>query len=565
MLRELTIKNFALIDSLTIELSDGFNVLTGETGAGKSIIIDAIGILIGDRASCDFIREGCDKAIIEGYFDFSNEEELIDKLKETGLLDNEVNDILLSREITRIGKNVCRINGRMVSLNLYQELGRELIDIHGQNQEQSLFSTAKQLMLLDLFGGKKILDKKIIVKNLFDEMSILQVKLDNIKSNLLDKENKIDFLKYQIAEIAEANLQPKEDDDLVQEKNILANSEKLSKSTALIYRYLFSGDKEIQSAYDSLGLALNEMEVLVSLDPRFMSIKNGMESIMYQLEDYAREVEKYSENIEHDPYKLDAIEQRLDLIKQLKRKYGQNIEDILCYFANIQEQLSRLEDSENEVDQLNLQLEKIRQDYLKECLELSEIRKEKALELQVMLNDALVDLELPNSQFEIKVETLDKYQSNGIDTVHFLFSSNIGENLKNLEKVASGGEISRVMLAFKSVLAEVDVIPTLIFDEIDTGVGGSAILSLGNKLSKLALKKQVICVTHSPQLASFGDTHFHIYKQIIKDRTLTKIKKLQHQERIEEIARMLGGIDRLEGAREHAEKMLNFAFNEKCV
>ncbi|WP_227766033.1 DNA repair protein RecN [Zhaonella formicivorans] len=563
MLRQLNITNFALIDALSVDLTPGFNVLTGETGAGKSIIVDAIGILIGGRASGDFIREGQDKAVIEGFFEI-NDDELAARLADLGFT-CEDESLMLTREIVKSGKNICRINGRMVPLSLYQEVGKELIDIHGQNQEQSLLSPARQLKLLDSFGGQQLLTQKNIVAEKYGIIQEKKKKLAELRGGTEDKETRLEILRYQIEEISKADLKPGEEEELAQEKKILANAEKLAAGANKIYSVIFGGEREYRPVYDLLGLVLSELESLADLDPALGEIKSGIESITYQLEEYAREIRKYGDKIEYDPGRLEQIEQRIDEIKRIKRKYGNSVEAVLQQLEQNKAQLAKLEQSTELIAELEAELAEQERSLLEECMVLSNLRLATARLLEEAIGKALRELELQNSIFTIELSAIDKPLASGTDYVEFLFSPNPGEGLKPLAKIASGGEISRVMLAFKSVLAEVDALPTMIFDEIDTGVGGKAILSLGLKLARLAEHHQVLCVTHSPQVASFADTHFYIYKEIVKNRTKTRIQKLNYEERVLELGRMLGGADRLESALEHAKEMLNFALKEKCV
>lgn len=563
MLRQLTITNFALIDSLCLELTPGFNVLTGETGAGKSIIVDAIGILTGSRASTEFIREGQDKATIEGFFELE-QPGLVQRIAELGVLVEE-NCLSLSRELTRNGKNTCRVNGRLVPLSLYQRIGRELVDIHGQNQEQSLLSPAKQIELLDSFGGPEIAKQKEIVAKYYDILMKLKRELQELAEDGGDTETKLEILRYQIEEISNAQLKPQEEEELIQERKILANAEKLAGGTEKVYSALYAGGGESVSAYDLISCALAELEQLSEFDPKLQAIKEGLESLNYQLEDFAHEIKKYSENIEFDPGHLEVVERRLDAIRQLKRKYGGSIEAVLEHLEKLKQQREKLEKRSQLFESLSEQLTEAEEQYQKECLTLRSLRWKTAKVLEEKISNALHDLDFVNSTFKVEFTEANKPQRNGMDQVEFMFSPNPGEGLKPLNKIASGGEISRVMLAFKSVLAEVDAIPTLIFDEIDTGVGGKAVLSLGQKLASIAMHRQVISVTHSPQVASFGDTHFCVYKEVIDNRTITRIKNLTKEERVMELARMMGGAELSDVVLKHAQEMLDFAYQEKCV
>lgn len=563
MLKQLSIYNFALIEKLSMEFDVGLNILTGETGAGKSIIIDAIGILIGGRASSDFIRENSEKAIVEGFFELSSDF-LSSILTNLGLSFFE-DGLILTREIARNGKNVCRINGKLVPLNVYHEIGKELIDIHGQNQEQSLLAASKQLLLLDGFGGQELLKQKEIVAQKYQELEETNKQLAELGDDLGKKDSQLDYLRFQQHEIQRADLKPEEEGDLVKEKGIIANAEKLGSALQQAYSLLYGGNKDFRPAYDLLSMVAHELESIKNFDEKLEKIKNRIENILYEVDDLAREINIYQQGVDYDEGRLDEIEQRLNIIRQLQKKYGGNYNNIMDNLRKINEAITRLENCAQQAEALELKKEILSREYLAECQKLRKHRLRAADALKGAIEETLQELDLGSSQFAVEITEAGKLQAAGLDYIEFYFGSNLGEGLKPLAKIASGGEVSRIMLAFKSVLAEADDIPTLIFDEIDTGVGGKAIMDLGNKLAKLGRHHQVICVTHAPQVASFSDVHFYIYKEFVEGRTVTKIKKLDGQERVTELARMLGGMEHMESTLLHAQDMLNYAVKEKCV
>jgi len=562
MLKQLTIKNFALIDHISIDFGDYFNVLTGETGAGKSLIVEAVGLLSGQRGSADFIREGCDKSFIEGYFELNNDK-IINELTDLGL---DVTDgLVLSRELAKNGKNSCRINGRLVPLSFYGEVGNKLIDVHGQSQELALLSPVKQMELLDSFAGEELLSVKNKVLFLYTEIRKLKKKIDDYQLFTENRAAKLDFLDHQIRELENASLKVGEEEELQQEQKILSNYEKLVVGCNTAYNYLLRGEREGYSAYDIINYALTELEKLKDLDPKINSTVEGLRTIVYQLEEYAREIRFYADNKEYDPYRLEKIEERLNEIRTLKRKYGLSVEELITKLSELKEEHAKLEESSKNLDSYEKDLTELETQIKAECAILHTLRLDAAGKLERQINLVLEELNLPEAKFTIHVEEKEGYEADGFDRIEFYFCPNKGESPKPLAKVASGGEISRVMLAFKSVLNQYANVPTIIFDEIDTGVSGETIINLSKTISKLAKTSQVICVTHSPALASFADTHFLIFKKLESTRTITKVLKLGYEERIKELSRMLGGAEHIDTAAKHAKEMLKFALNEKCV
>lgn len=562
MLKQLIIKNFAIIDHITIEFANSFNVLTGETGAGKSLIVEAIGLLTGHRASNDFIREGSDKAFIEGYFELSDDK-VITELENLGL---EVSDgLILTRELLRNGRSSCRINGRLVPLSYYNEVGTKLIDIHGQSQELDLLFLNKQMDLLDDFAGVQALKSKNKINLLYNDIKKLKTKIADYKLLMENREAKLDFLKHQLAEIENAGLRSGEEEELQQEKNILLNYERFVVCTNNAYNYIFKGETGGNSAYDLISYALEELEKIKGIDPTFNAIIESLHNLIFELEEYAREIKKYADGKEYDPYRLEIIEQRLNLIRNLKRKYNGNVEEIIQKLSVLKEEYTELEQSIVNLESYEKKLSELEIEIKTECELLHKIRLKAARDLEILVNQALEELDLPEAKFAIHVDLRDTYELFGMDRVEFFFSPNKGESSKPLAKIASGGEMSRVMLALKSILNQYDHVPTIIFDEVDAGVGGETVINLSKKISKLAAKSQVICITHSPALASFADLHYLIFKVLKNKRTVTRILKLNYTERIKELSRMLGGAEQIDTALKHAKEMLKFAHKEKCV
>ncbi len=552
MLSALRIENFALIERLELELMPGLNVLTGETGAGKSIIIDAVSLLLGGRGSQEFIRSGSERALVEGLFVLPADTPLIEKLASLGY-ELEEGSLLLSRELAVSGRNLCRIQGRVAPLNLYKEIGVLLVDIHGQHDYQSLLRPENHLSLLDSMSEET---KPLLLRVREKAASVIDIrqKISQLASDDRDTARREDMLKFQIAEIAGARLESGEEEELVQERQKLVNAEKLALLSGGAYEKLFTGSERQQSALDLTGAVLAHLKELAGIDAAMFRVLEGVESAYYQLEEAAAELRLYQESLVFDPRRLDQVDERLTLIKSLKRKYGSSIAEIKAYYAEAAaelEQLSRQEDMLQEYQKL---LEREEQDYRSEADGLSLARRKVAAWLEQDVTEELTDLQMPGTKFKVEFEVRDKVSKSGRDIAEFAFSPNPGEPLKALAKTASGGELSRVILALKTILANIDPVPTLIFDEVDSGVGGQAVRKVAEKLARIGQTRQVLCITHSPHVASFGARHFFISKEVLSGRTVTRVKTLGHEERQRELARMLGGESK--ATMEHAAEML---------
>ncbi|MDK2820064.1 MAG: repair protein RecN [Clostridia bacterium] len=536
MLQELQIENFALIESLQLNLEPGFTVFTGETGAGKSIIVDAIGLLVGARASAEYIRAGADRAVVRGFFRIDNLPEIKNILDELGLPCEEDDSLLLSREINRKGRHTCRVNGRSVTLSMYQKLGQALVDIHGQHSYQSILRPDYQRDMLDSIAG--LLDERNKVKELYNNWLNLQKKYKSLCDNIRERERQQDFLNFQLNEIDSANLSSNEEDELYHQRDILNSAEKLASGSVTIHKALY-GEEGI-SAFDQINKAISELESMVTVDPELQPWQEMLKNAVVEVEEVAHNLRSYGENLEYDPEKLSAIEERLELIKKLKRKYGATIDEILAYRNEIAATLENLDESTSQAAVLEQEIKKIEKEYSKAANNLSKKRKEAAKKIEKDINSFIKKLAMPQAQIKIDFAAAETGPT-GLDNITFLFQPNPGEGSQPLVQIASGGEMSRVMLALKSILASVDAIPTLIFDEIDSGIGGAAAREVAHALANIGSQRQVFCITHSAQLSAFANQHYLVNKAVEDGRTFTIVEKLDKEARVVEIARLLSG------------------------
>jgi len=566
MLTELHIENFAIIDELDLTLDSGLNIFTGETGAGKSILIDAVEALLGGRVDTNLIRSGASKAIIEGVFTIpqSMYDSIHPLLGSEDLLDDP-DYLVLNREIRANGRNVARINGRSVQISFLRELGGRLVDIHGQSEHLSLLQVNHHIELLDKFSNSE--QELSRYKTLYKNLQSLKHQLAELRQQEQDATRKIDLLKYQIDEIESAHLQEDEEVGLRTERNRLANAENLANIIHNILQMVDEGSPEISSITDLIGQTLHELQNLARIDQSQNYLLDQTQSAFDQLSDLTYQLRNYLENIEFNPKRLEQVEERLGLIQNLKRKYGDSIESVLDFAQKAKQELETITHAGELIQQLEEQQNELL-DQLAEAGEaLSRKRREHAGLLSNRIENELRELNMESVIFKVDftqhaddqgVRLSDgqkvAYDSHGLEQVEFLIAPNPGEGLKPLVKIASGGETSRLMLALKNVLAAADPLPTLIFDEIDQGIGGRVGGIVGHKLWNLSHKHQVICVTHLPQLAAFGNQHFHVYKLIQEGRTLTRIKHLQGEDRLTELALMFGEIS--EGTLQSAKDLL---------
>lgn len=557
MLIQLDVENIAIIDKLNIPMFKGFNVLTGETGAGKSIIIDSLNALLGSRVSKELIRSGSDRAFVQGLF--SDTDSLNDLLENFGIEPQDDGNLLISRTFTESGKNICRVNGAMVTVSMLKEIGQRLVDIHGQHDNQSLLRPETHIELLDLFAGEELEEVKKEYRSLLDKLNELKSKLRSLSGEGKERERTIDMLRYQINEIESANLHPGEDDELRRQSMILSHTEEIINAFSQAYQLIRGEERDDQSALDKIGLSLDLIRKVESLDPEYESIGNTLGELEERLVDISRDIRRIRDRTEYDPNLHRSIEERISLIQGLQRKYGETINDVLTYLDNAKQRLDEIERSEELILAIKKEIQSVEQDLHVRCGILSKLRNEAAKQLEKGILKELGDLEMPRTQFLVSIASCPEegFNDNGTDRVEFLFSPNAGEPLKPLSKIASGGEMSRCMLAIKTILAGIDAIPTLVFDEIDTGVSGKAASRLGEKLKAVAGSHQVICITHHAQIASQADKHYLIEKKEKDGRTLTGVRLLDGEAREEEITRLLSGEHATEAARKLARELLN--------
>jgi DNA repair protein RecN (Recombination protein N) len=566
MLSELTIQNFAIIDQIHLRFEPGFNVLTGETGAGKSIIIDAVSLLLGGRGEADLIRTGANRAVIEGVFGLNGETQAIVSplLMQDGLEGDDPALLILAREIRRAGRNVCRVNGRAVTLKVLESIGQHLVDIHGQTEHLSLMRVREHVELLDRFGELLPLREQVAAR--VRNLRALRRELADLRRDERELARRMDLLQYQLNEIEAAHLEAGEEEELTQERTRLANAEQLRELADEAYRALYAGDEEQAAAVDLLQTAARALTGLARLDPSTTSVAGAAETVNYQLEDLAESLRDYRDRIEFNPRRLNQVEERLALIHSLQRKYGDTIEEVLAFAERASREFETIEHSEERIAELEEKEEALLQEIGELGGELSAQRQQAGERLAAGIEAELEELSMARARFGVDLTWRDAddgayvkgrrvaFDLTGLDRAEFLVAPNVGEPLKPLVRIASGGETSRLMLAMKTVLAQADRTPTLIFDEIDAGIGGRVGAVVGQKLWGLTVgngrglaqsdapRHQVLCVTHLPQLASYGDLHLQVSKGIVGDRTKTEVHALEFRDREQELAGMLGTI-----------------------
>lgn len=559
MIEHLHIRNVALIKEAEIDFFQGLNILSGETGAGKSMIIDSINFLIGQKADKDFISSGEEEALVEGLFVLDNDA-ASEYIKDMGI-DVEDNSLLISRTIRTNSRGSIKVNGRSATVSMLKDISQFLLDIHGQHQHQSLLNSLKHIELLDKFCGKELEESKDSLNLSIKSYRQISQKIKEITKDSSSLGKRLDFIKFQIEEIESAKLKENEEEELLAKRRILVNSEKLTENIGASIEILYGN--EGQSAVDSISSAISLINAVSQNDENLEELLPQLESILSLLDDSVRDIRKYYENIETDPEALKNTEERLELIYSLKRKYGNSIESILEYYAKIKEEYDFLINSEELLQKFNLEKKELYKKIIKTCRQMTEIRKKEALILQKEIEDVLKELGMKAAQFEIEVSQKQEFGTAGNDNVEFLISPNPGEPLKSLSKIASGGEMSRVMLALKTVLSKADNIDTFIFDEIDSGVSGRTAQKVAEKLAIISRKKQILCVSHLPQIASMADNHYLIIKNSIEDKTETSVKLLDYASSVEEIARLLGGAEITKAAIANAEELKNNAITFK--
>lgn len=561
MLQQLSVKNFAIISSLELEFQKGMTVLTGETGAGKSIIIDAVGLLTGGRGSSDFIRQGASKCTLEGLFALPEHPELAVLLDEQGI-DQEEGVLILQRDIFTSGKNICRVNGRIITIAMLRKIGEFLVDIHGQNEHQELMNSERHLGMLDDFGGSKLSGIKGKYAVAYQEYRQLEKKVRNLQNNEKAFAQRLDMLQFQSNEIAEAKLQVGEETALIEERNKLANFQKIADALAGSYEAINS---EENSSLDNIAYAMNEMATIEMLDPDYQAISEAVQNGYYQLQEASADLARHLGQLELDENRLNEVENRLELIRQLKRKYGESVEAVLAYYQEITEELEENGLLDGKADELEQILREKKQQVQKIGEQLSAMRKRAAVSLEKDILKELKGLYMERTAFEVRF--LEQEQptmtEEGLDKVEFYITTNPGEPLKPLVKVASGGELSRVMLALKTIFSKTQGMTSIVFDEVDTGVSGRVAQAIADKIYQISSDSQVLCITHLPQVAAVADYQYFISKEIIAGRTETRVSRLSGEERTKEIARMLAGSEITPLTMEHAKELLNMAQKEK--
>lgn len=538
MISTLHIKNIGIIDDLSINLNQGLNILTGETGAGKTLIIDSLGIISGERFSKEMIRKGEDHSFVEVCLYLPENENAID------------GNVIVSREIYSNGRNMCKINGRMVTVNELKEFMQNILDIHGQHDNQYLLNASTHIEYLDNFSSKELNKYKEEYSELYNKYLQIKKELKNNYGDDKEKQRKLDLLRYQFEEISKANLKIGEDDELESKREIILNSEKINENLNI-------ADLEVsEKAIDSINNAIRALEKIESFDENYSRNLNALKSSYYDIQEIARDISGMREETYFDEEERQEVENRLDTIFSLKRKYGNTIEEIIKYGEELEKEIIQIENIDEINNKLKEELNDIKSKMYNISKEMDIIRNEYAKQLEENINKELVDLEMKNANLNVKVtfDETQEYNKNGLNTVEFLIRTNIGEEAKPLVKIASGGEMSRIMLAIKNVLSNVDIVPVMVFDEIDTGISGIAAKSVGEKLKAISKKHQVLCVTHLASIAAKGNYNYFISKEVHNEKTSTNIKQLNEEETIKEIARISSG-EITEISLQHAKEL----------
>ncbi|MBO4991805.1 MAG: DNA repair protein RecN [Firmicutes bacterium] len=555
MITHIKIQDFAIIDHLDVDFHEGLNVITGETGAGKSIIIEAISTALGSRADTTYVRTGKDKAIIQLTLDTADDVSRA-FFEENGIPADD--ESVIKREISKTGKSVCRINGEIVPVSLLNRFCRGLADIHGQYDHQSLLNAEQHIHLLDSFGGAEIRKVRETTAETYQKYVECSHQLNGLKNNLSAAQRQRDFMSFELDEIRKIKPILGEDEELVQRISLLENSQRIFERLSGAYDLLFG---EEPSVIGMLSSVTGQLADVSSFSPEISRFSDQVSDAYYQLEDTAEQLRRFKDGLTFSPEELEESYRRMDLLDGLKRKHGGTIQSVLAYADQVESDLDRIDNADAEIERLTRDLN-IYGDQLKLASQrLSLLRKEAAQDMSRRINDELLELNFQNAQFLVDFKKTERpvYTSNGMDTVEFLISTNKGETPKPLAKVASGGEISRIMLAMKRITGDLDYIPTLIFDEIDSGISGITASIVGKKLIQIAQNHQVLCITHLPQIAACGAHHYKIQKSEQEDSTVSTVVPLSEEERVDEIARLLGGINITETTRNSARELLELS------
>ena len=561
MLNELSIKNFAIIDELHVSFGEGLNVISGETGAGKSIIIGAVSLLLGDRATTDMIRTQADTATVEAVFDVASNKTLRDKIINMGFPDSE--ELIIRRVISHSGKNRAFINGQAATLMNLSAVSELLINICGQHEHQVILNAENHVDILDEFGG--CLPERAVYESVYNQYQQIRNQIDKLQDLSKSREEKTDLYKFQLKEIKDINPQPAEDAALTDEKKVLVNFQKLSGWAGNAYDLLY-GEKD--SAIVKLKDVQNHIKEIKKIDSNLKIADADMESSFVTLQEAALQLRDYGKNLFFDSERLAVIDERLDVLNRLKRKQGGSLENVLRKKQEIEEALKTVSSLEEELEKLSKEEEKVKENLRENALRLSRKRKQTAQKLQEAVDRETHALNMPHASFYANFKNFaddaaESFGPKGIDEIEFYLSANKGEEAKPLNKVASGGELSRIILALKNVLSQTGSVSSIVFDEVDNGIGGAVAEIVGRKLKTVSTNHQVICITHLPQIACFGDKHMYVSKKVVKGRTVTFVNELDNKEKIEEISRMLGGVNVTQKTREHAREMLHSARSHK--
>lgn len=556
MLQELTIRNFAIIESLNLSFQEGMTVLTGETGAGKSIIIDALGLLVGGRGSVDFIRHGEEKLEIQGLFTINPQNKGCLEALESNGIDASDHMVVLERTLFQSGKNTCRINGKLATTSVLREIGSRLIDIHSQHEHQELMNDEFHLQLLDRFAWKEIAPTLSQYEAKYAEYKEMKAKWHNWTKNEQELAQRLDMLRFQQDEITNADLRLGEEEALMEQKHVLANFEKINENLQNAYTALQGEERGLEFVSEAMRYVGAASDIL----PEFKTLSETVASSFYLLEESAMQIRQELDKLEFQPDELDTIESRLNELNQLKRKYGKTVEAIIHYNEEIDQEILELSDRETHLGQLEKELESAKQDLQKLAEKLTTIRQKAAKQLEKQIKNELNQLYMEKAIFQVNFATpASEFTENGIDKVAFYMSTNPGEPLKPLSRIASGGELSRMMLALKTIFSRHQGITSIIFDEVDTGVSGRVAQAIAEKIYAVAVGSQVLCISHLPQVAAMADHHFYISKTTTANRTMTSVTALSGDEKVEEISRMIAGIEVTDVTKQHATEMLTQA------
>ncbi|MGZ3578941.1 MAG: DNA repair protein RecN [Syntrophales bacterium] len=558
MLTELSIRNFAIIDEMTVSFTDGLNVITGETGAGKSIIIGAVSLLLGERASADMIRSFEESATVEALFDIGQKDDLKKKIREMGF--HVGKELILKRIVTRTGKNRVYIDGQLATLGMLSAISESLINICGQHEHQVILNADNHIDILDEFGDLRPL--KLEYADMYGQYLSLKEKIRESLSVKKTRGEREDLLRFQFKEIDDAGIRTGEDAALLEEKKVLNNVQRLMDYATGAHEVLYG---RTGSILGELRGAIANIREIKKIDSGLRLADGDLDNIYYQLEEIALTLRDYMKSLSYDPARLEVIDDRLELLAGLKRKHGRSLEGVLQKRAQIEEELKAISSIDDEIERISKDLEELSPRLLEKARDLSKRRREAASVLKKAIEGEIHSLRMENASFDVTFKAADDYQGpalfnpRGIDEVEFFLATNVGESLKPLNRIASGGELSRIMLALKNVLAKTGSVGTIIFDEVDSGIGGATAEDVGKKLKGVAKHHQILCITHLPQIACFGDRHYRVVKTVSGERTIASLDALSDKDRLDEIARMLGGTELTKKTREHAREMLELS------